>query len=47
MEGKRTGLDIWNQRHLWDELETWCNGKSQESMRVDLAKNSSNGEYGA
>lgn len=31
IEGERTGRDKWNLRHLWEDLETYYNGLSQES----------------
>lgn len=32
-------------RHIWDELATYDNGNSQDSIRVTLAKNPSNMGY--
>lgn len=45
MEGESTGKDNWNQGHLWDELETWCDGKELLGVyEGDSAKTPSNGK---
>lgn len=46
MEEDSTERDNRNWGHLGDELETQCNGNSQESIRVTLAKTPRNGEHG-
>lgn len=48
MQGESRGRDNWNIReggHLLDELETWGSRNSPESIRVTVAKTSSNGVY--
>lgn len=42
--GKRAGRETGNWwRGLWDELETWDNGGSQETMGMTLAETPSSG----
>jgi hypothetical protein len=46
--GESESLEIqmeWNYGHLSHELEAYCNGNFQESMRMTLAKTPSNGGY--
>lgn len=38
MTEESTEKDNWSEGHLWSELETECNGSSQESMRVTLSR---------
>lgn len=37
-----TGRDNWNLGYLWDELETYSEGNSRESMVATLPKTPSN-----
>lgn len=47
-ERMRTQKENWNwlRRHLWDELGTQENGNTLESMRLNLVRTPSDGNYG-